>query len=499
MNILDLIIITFSPFNVLMLLAGFWIGMLFGMLPGLSGVTAVAVLMPLSYVLTPLQALIFMSAIYCTAVFSGSISGILFNSPGDTPAVFTTFDGYPLTLKGEPGRALIVDMVSSGIGGVVGVIIAMSFAAYFVNVALSFGPPEYFALGLFGLSLVSVIGTKYPMKGTISVLIGLLLACVGIDTVTGMHRFTFGNVQLMAGLDFIPVIIGLFAVAEVLNQFANFNFRKKLEKRLKDTALDVSFISKDDFKLCWPHWIRGSILGNFIGTLPGAGATIAAFLGYGVAQKFSKQPEEFGKGAIEGVAGPETANNASVGGAMVPLLTLGIPGSATTAVMLSVFLIHGLQPGPFLFMRSPELMYPIFISMILTNILIIVVPFFLVKHLVKILRVPYEYLGTTILFLSIIGAFAIHNRVYDVWIVFIFGIIGHIMTKYDYSPAGLILGLVLGPMVESGFRQSLVLFQGDLMGFIHRPITLTLIMLSLVFLLWPLLTLFRKKFFRRTE
>lgn len=496
MDVMDFLVITFQPINIVLIMAGLMVGIIFGMLPGLSGVTAIAVLTPFSYGMSPIQGLVLMSSIYCGAVYSGSISAILFNSPGDTPAVCTSLDGYPMALKGQAGRALSAAMMSSGIGGLIGVIIAMIGAASLVRVALRFASPEYFALGVLGLSLVATIGSKSVSKGVISVCLGLFAAYIGLDPVTGISRFTFKTVNLMAGVSFIPAIIGLFAVAEVFRQFAQIAERKKLELS-KGAKLDkVRLLSTADIKLCLPHWARNSLLGTFIGMLPGAGATIAAILGYGLSRQVSKNQKLFGEGALEGVAGPEVANNAAVGGAMVPLLTLGIPGSATTALILNVFLIHGLQPGPLLFVRTPELMYPIFIGMLFTNLLIIFVPLFIVKHIVKVLHIPYVYLGTTILFLCIIGAFTLNNRIYDVWVVFIFGIIGFLMARYDFSPAALVLGLVLGRLIEDGFRKALVMFGGNILEFTHRPIALGLLIFAFLLLASPAIKLLFKLIFK---
>ncbi|PKM89875.1 MAG: C4-dicarboxylate ABC transporter permease [Firmicutes bacterium HGW-Firmicutes-12] len=487
MAILQYLHIIFEPLNFALILLGLVIGIIFGMLPGLSGVTAVAVILPFSYSMSPVTALIFMSSIYCSSVYSGSISAILFKSPGDAPAFCTTFDGYPLTLKGEGQRALVAALASSGIGGIIGILIALVGATYLARIGLKFGPVEYFALGILGLSLVATVGNKSVAKGIISVSLGLLVSCIGFDSISGIQRFTFGSINLLSGVYFIPVIIGLFAVSEVFNQFSKLPARKKLEIKMKSKIEKMRFLSKEDVKLALPHWIRNSFVGAFIGMLPGAGATVSALIGYGISHRFSKNKDQFGKGAIEGVVGPETANNAAVGGALVPLLTLGIPGSATTAIMLSVFLIHGLQPGPFLFRNSPETMYPIFLSMIVINILILVIPYFLMKHIVRILEVPYEYLGSLILLLSVLGAYALNNRIYDVWIVFIFGVVGYLMNRYGFSPAALILGLVLGTMIEEGYRKSMILFRGDVMALFDKPIAVVLLLIALAILIFSIL------------
>lgn len=466
----------------LFMLAGLTVGMIFGVIPGLSGVTAIALLTPFTYGMAPIQAIILMSAIYCGAVYSGSISAILFNCPGDVPAVATSIDGYPMRLKGEAGRALSAAMVSSGVGGIVGVVIAWIGAAQLVQVVFEFGPAEYTALALLGLALVANIGAKDPIKGMVSVMLGLLLGCVGNDPVQGSLRFTFKKVYLYSGISFVPALIGIYAIAEVFNQYAHMRDRAKLEAiTSKDSGKYSGGLSKEDFKTAVPHWARNSIIGTLIGMLPGAGSTIAALVGYGVAKSTSKKhKQDFGSGTVEGVIGPEVANNAAVGGAFVPLLTMGIPGSSSTALILNVFLIHGLQPGPNLFTNQPDLVYPIFASMLIVNILILFVPKYLIKYIVKVLQVPFKYMGVAIMFVAMIGAFAINNRIQDVWLTLIFGLIGFLMTKYQYSPAAMALGLILGPILEKNFRQMLQIYRGEYSLFFSRPIAVVMTVIALI-------------------
>ena len=462
------------------MLAGLAVGMIFGVIPGLSGVTAIALLTPFTYGMEPIQAIILMAAIYCGAVYSGSISAILFNCPGDVPAVATAIDGYPMRLKGEAGRALSAAMVSSGVGGIVGVVVAWFGAAQLINIVFEFGPAEYAALALLGLALVANIGAKDPIKGMVSVMLGLLLGCIGSDPVQGSLRFTFGKVYLYSGISFVPALIGIYAIAEVFNQYSHIKDRQKLEALTnKDSGKYNGGFSKADIKLALPHWARNSIIGTLIGMLPGAGSTIAALVGYGVARSTSKNKKEFGNGTVEGVIGPEVANNAAVGGAFVPLLTMGIPGSSSTALILNVFLIHGLQPGPGLFSNQPQLVYPIFASMLIVNILILFVPKYLIKYIVKVLQIPFKYMGAAIMFVAIIGAFAINNRIQDVFLTLIFGLLGFVMTKFKYSPAAMALGLILGPILEKNFRQMLQINRGDLSLFFTRPIAMVMLAIAL--------------------
>ena len=460
---------------------GLAVGVVFGVIPGLSGVTAIALLTPFSYGMDPVQAIIMMSAIYCGAVYSGSISAILFNCPGDVPAVATSIDGYPMRLHGEAGRALSAAMVSSGVGGIIGVLIAWIGASKLVSIVFEFGPAEYTALALLGLALVANIGAKDAIKGMASVMLGLLLGCVGSDPVQGSLRYTFKKVYLYGGISFVPALIGIYALAEVLNQMSHMKDREKLEARTAEDSGDYKItLTKDDYKAAVPHWMRNSIVGTLIGMLPGAGSTIAALVGYGISKSTSKKKDNFGNGEIEGVFGPEVANNAAVGGAFVPLLTMGIPGSSSTALILNVFLIHGLQPGPSLFTNQPELVYPIFVSMLFVNILMLFVPKYLIKYIVRVLKIPFRYMGVGIIFLAMIGAFAINNRVQDIFLMLVFGLLGFVMTKYQYSPAAMALGLILGPILEKNFRQMLQICRGDYGQFLTRPLAVVMTAIAVI-------------------
>ncbi len=479
-----------DPVTFLIMLAGLFVGIIFGMIPGLTGITAIAILTPFTYGMAAIPSLILMSSIYCGAVYAGSISAVLFNCPGDLPAIMTAVDGYPMRQQGEAGRALVASMVSSGVGGIIGVIIAWIGAMSLIRIVLKFGPPEYFALAVMGLALVASIGAKNVFKSLVSAVLGLFLCTLGTDPLTGVGRFTFDIVALNSGVSFVPAIIGLYAVGETLIQFTTLRERREMERLSKtETLPKLTFLSKHDFTLSWPHWIRNSFLGCAIGILPGAGSTIAACVGYGLARLLGKEKEKFGHGAYEGVVGPETANNAAVGGAMVPLVTMGIPGSACAALILNVFLMHGLQPGPDLFTNQPQYVHPIFISMLLTNILIIFVPMLMVRYIVKVLQVPYEYMGAAIIFVAMVGAFSLNNRMLDVWITAIFGVMGFLLVRYEYSMSALTLGLVLGPMMERGLRHSLLMFGGDTSKILDRPVAMTLLTVAAIVLIVPYMTM----------
>lgn len=491
--VLESLLTVLQPLTLLYMLAGLLVGIIFGMIPGLSGITAIAVLTPFTYGMDAIPALILMGAIYCGAVYAGSISAVLFNCPGDLPAIMTAVDGYPMRQKGEAGRALVASMTSSGIGGIIGVGIAWIGAMSLIRIVFKFGPPEYFALAVMGLALVATIGAKDIFKSLVSVVLGLFLCTIGTDPLTGVGRFTFNIVSLNAGLSFVPAIIGLYAVGETLNQFTKLKERRAMEELSKSEKVPkLALLSKDEVKMGIPHWLRNSFLGCAIGMLPGAGSTIAACVGYGLSRLLGKEKQKFGRGAIEGVMGPETANNAAVGGAMVPLLTMGIPGSTSAALILNVFLLHGLQPGPFLFTSQPEYVYPIFISMLIANILIIFLPMILVKYIVKVLQVPYQYMGAGIMFVAMVGAFSLNNRIYDVWVTAAFGILGYLMIRYEYSASALTLGMVLGPMLERGLRQSIMMFSGDIGMFATRPIAMLLLAIAALVIIVPYGAVFYK-------
>ncbi|MDQ0338207.1 putative tricarboxylic transport membrane protein [Caldalkalibacillus uzonensis] len=478
--------IVFEPLHLFMILLGVVIGIMFGMVPGLSGVTAVSLLIPFTYAMDPISGFLVMVGIYAASVYGGGISAILFNTPGDAPAAVTTLDGYPLTQKGEAFRALGMAAFASLVGGLFSAVVLTLLAPQAAKVALSFGAPEYFALGMLALFVVASIDSENQIKAFISVLIGLFIATIGLDTVSGVSRYTFNISFLQAGVDFIPVIIGLFAVSEVLSRFHQRYFNVKYdftETNQKRFALPEK---RDISKVKWTL-ARSSVLGTIIGILPGAGATIASFLGYGSALRASKDKQSFGKGNIEGVAAPEAANNAAVGGALIPLLTLGIPGGAVTAVILSAFLIHGLRPGPLLFQYNPDIAYSIFIGLFLANIFMAILVLLSIRYIIRILNVRYEYLGVLILILSVVGTFAINNRLGDVWIMFVCGVVGFFLKKYKFSLASIILGLVLGDIIENGLRQGLMMTGGNFFAFFTRPVSGTILVLTILVLFAPVL------------
>jgi putative tricarboxylic transport membrane protein len=471
-----------DPYILLVVFAGTVIGIVVGALPGISGSTTTALLLPFTITMGPVPAIAFLGSIYCAANFGGSITAILVNSPGDPSASATAFDGYPMAVKGEAGRALGMSAVASAIGGIFSVIVLIVAAPLLARVAYSFGPPEYFALAVFGLSMVAMTGGDSAIKNLIAGAFGVLLATVGRDLTTGVERYTFGIHSFSDGIEFIPVLIGLFALTELLEQAS------QLGKRAGIAKLGAARLpSWDDMRKCSKAIWLGSGIGTFIGILPALGATTAAMIAYVETRRWSRNKDQFGKGAIEGVAGPEAANNAAVGGAMVPTLALGIPGSTTTAIILAGLIVQGVRPGPHLFTEQPLLLYAVFSSMLLANLLYLVLGLGFAKVFARISLIPPPLLWPAVFVLSVIGAYAPNQAMAEVWVAIAFGFIGFFMRRYGFSPAPLVIGLVLGRMVEETLKQSLLIFDLSWSGFLGRPIALTLFGLTVLFLLGPYL------------
>jgi putative tricarboxylic transport membrane protein len=450
-------------------------GVIVGALPGLSSSMAIALLLPFSLYLEPVPAIALLSALYCAGTFGGSITAILINAPGAPPAAATAFDGYPLAVKGEAGRALGISAVASSLGGIFSVIVLLFAAPFLARIAYSFGPPEYFALAIFGLSMLSSISGEGSIKNLIGGCFGLLIATVGVDLTTGVDRFTFGVPELYEGIRFIPVLIGLFAITELLSQ-AQILGQKKLSISLSAVKLP----SIADLRRVKNTILRSSFIGTFIGVLPAEGGTMAAMIGYNEAKRWSDKPEEFGAGAIEGIAGPEAANNAATGGAMVPTLALGIPGSATAAVILGGLQVQGLRPGPYLFEEQPALLYGIFFAMLLSNVLFLFVGLAGAKVFSRISLVPPTLLWPTVFALCFVGAYGLEQSMIDVWVMMVAGLLGFILKRYGFSPAPIIMGLVLGGLVETSLAQSMIIFDQQWTGFMGRPIALVFFSLALL-------------------
>jgi putative tricarboxylic transport membrane protein len=464
-----------EPYNLLIIMIGSSLGIMAGAIPGISGTMALALAVPITYVMDPATALLLLVALYASSVYAGSISGILFRTPGAPEGVAATIDGHEMAKQGRAGEALGVDIFSSVSGGLFGTVMLALIAPQLAKVALEFGPSEYFALAVLGLSVVSSLGTKNELKALISALMGLFVATVGIDKISGFNRFTFGTTTLLSGVNFIPAIIGLFAVAEVLNRVREMKEMGGIRARARAKLPSLELIKRLKGLL-----LRSSLIGTFIGILPGIGATTGAFVGLSEAVRWTKHPEKFGTGIPEGVAAPEAANNAACSGAMVPLLTLGIPGSAGTAIMLGAFLIHGLKPGPLLFMQQPTLVYTIFVGMFLANLSIIILAKVFIRYFSKVIELPYNILGPGILIFCVVGSFAIRNNFGDIWIMLIFAVIGFFMEKYGYPLAPIILGIVLGPIAEENLRQAMIISGNNPMVLIGSPLSAALIILSVL-------------------
>jgi putative tricarboxylic transport membrane protein len=465
--------ILLDPYMLWIILAGTILGVIVGALPGLSGSTTAALLLPFTITMSPVASIAFLGAIYCAANFGGSITAILINTPGDPSAAATAYDGYPMAVRGEAGRALGMSTVASAIGGIFSVIVLVIAAPLLARAAYNFGPPEYFALAIFGLSMLAAVGSDAGIRNLIAGAFGVLLATVGLDLTTGVERFTFGIPELSEGLNLVPVLTGLFAISEMLTQAGQLHI---IPERLGIKTMRLP--SMDDFRKCAKAIGLSSVLGTFIGILPALGATTAALISYNETKRWSKYKDEFGKGAIEGIAGPEAANNAAVGGSMVPTLALGIPGSATTAVILAGLIVQGVRPGPHLFTEQPTLLYAVFASMLASNLMYVVLGLFAAKLFARITLIPDAILWPGVLIFAVLGAYGPNQSMVDVWIMLIFGAIGYLMRRFGFSPAPLVMGLVLGTMVEETLKQSLLIFDQNWMLFFARPIVVALFIVT---------------------
>ena len=471
-----------DPQLLLVLLASTLGGVVIGALPGLNATNGAALLLPFTLSMEAIPAIASLVAIYCSATFAGAITAILINTPGTPASATTCLDGYPLAQRGEAGRALGLAVVSSTIGGVLSVICLMMAAPLLARMAYHFAPPEYFALTLFGLSMLASIGEGSPLKNLISGTFGVFLALVGVDMLTSVERFTFGSHDLYDGIGFVPVMIGIFGISELIVQASSLDKRKE---RVSMKAVQLP--TRDDYRQVWKAILRSSGIGTFIGILPAEGATVASMIGYNEAKRWSKTPEQFGKGAIEGIAGSEAANNAATGGAMVPTLALGIPGSATAAVILAGLMVHGIRPGPSMFTEQANFAYTIFWSMMLVNLLFLVVGLTGAKIFARVTLIPTQVLWPCVFMVSIVGAYALDQSMFDVWIVLISGIIGFFMRRYGFSVVPLAIGLILGEMLEQRLGQSMVMLDEKWWLMFTRPLALLFFCLTIAALFGPVL------------
>ena len=485
----------FSSKLLIVLFFGTLFGLILGVLPGLGPTTGGALILPFTMTLDPLSAIVLLTSIYCAGTYGGAITAILINTPGTPAAAATCLDGYPLAQKGEAGRALGMATVSSTVGGIFSVIILVFFAPLLAKLAYEFGQPEYFALAIFGLTMLASIGEGSPIKNLIAGAFGILISTIGKDFMTSIDRFTYGINELSEGIGFIPVVVGLFAISEMLTQSTT------LDQVFKRVALKaVKLPSLSDYKLTWKTILRSSGIGSFIGVLPAEGGTVASLIGYSEAKRFSKNPEEFGKGSIEGIAGAEAANNAATGGAMVPTLALGIPGSATTAVILGGFQIHGLRAGPYLFEQQPDLLYTIFYGMLLANFIFLVFGLLGAKIFSRISLIPRGFLWPSVFVFCLVGSYGLSQSMVDVYIMLISGVVGFFLRRAGFSPAPIIMGIVLGQLVENSLAQSIIIFDQNLFMFFTRPIAMTFFILTFLSLFYkPIKNLLteRKRIWRK--
>ncbi len=473
-----------TPFNIFVALVGVLLGTIIGVLPGLGGANGVAILLPLTFTMPPTSAIILLTSIYWGALFGGAITSVLFNIPGEPWSVATTFDGYPLAKQGQGGQALTTAFTSSFVGAFFSIVLITLFAPILAEVALRFGPPEFFAIQLLTFSSFVGLGGGNPLKSVVSILLGFILASVGLDIVTGQLRLTFGFTDLMKGFDFIVAVIGLFGIGEIL-----LSVEEGLRFRGARTGMNprVVFQTWKILPRYFRTFVRGSVIGFWMGFKPG-GATPASFMSYAFAKRFSRHPERFGHGELEGIVAPETAAHAAGVAAMLPMITLGIPGSPTAAVMLGGLIIWGLQPGPMLFVDNPEFVWGLIASMYTGNVLGVLLVLTLVPFFAAILRVPFAILTPLIVVVCAIGAYSVHTSMIDIWYMLIFGVVGYLFKKLDYPLAPLVLALVLGDMSENALRQSLIMSQGSLEIFVTRPIAAAVTAVAVFFFVLPVLT-----------
>ena len=482
-----------SPINLLSLLLGAIIGMIVGVIPGFGPSAGLAILLPVTFGMDPIGAIMMLAAIYYGAMYGGTITSILLNTPGESATVASTFDGFPLARNGRAGPALVMQAAASFVGGTVGVILITLLAPLFSQVSRSFGPPEYFLLAMMGmLTLLVMIGANWKL-GVISALIGFALGTVGVDLETGQGRYTFGSAELIGGIYFIPIAIGLFGLGELF-----YAFYAGLHRT--GTGGIVQYDKEERFWPTMQDWVstrmtmaRCSVLGFVVGVIPGAGATIASLMAYSTERSVSKTPERFGKGEMAGLVAPETANNAASSGAMIPLLTLGIPGSASTAVLLAAFLLWGLRPGPLFMEQNPELAWGLIASMYLGNMALLAISIFAIPLFVMMIKVPYRVLGPCIVVICALGTFSVHASFVETYLMFAAGIVGFFMRLYGFSPAALVLALVLGPLAEEALRQTLAISRGSFGIFFERAPSLWIMGVTVVLLaVLPLLNRFGK-------
>jgi len=475
--------VALTPFNIMLMFVGVTLGVIIGVLPGLGGANGIAILLPLTFTMPPTSAIIMLACIYWGALFGGAITSVLFNIPGEPWSVATTFDGYPMAKNGKAGAALTTAFTASFVGALVAIIMITFLAPLIARFALRFGPPEFFSVYL--LTFCSFVGMNKgsPFKVISAMMLGFALACVGMDTVTGQLRLTFGSHELMRGFDFLIAVIGLFGIGEILLSMEEGLKFSGAAAKIKSTIVWQTWKEMPKY---WATTVRSCLIGCWMGITPG-GATPASFMAYGMAKRFSKSGKNFGKGELEGVLAPEVANNAAGTAALLPMLSLGIPGSPTAAVLLGGLLIWGLQPGPLLFVEKPDFVWGLISSMYLGNLTALIVCLTCVPIFAAILRIPFSIIAPVIIVICGVGAYTVNNAMFDVWLMLGFGVIGYVFKKLDYPMAPMVLAMVLGARAEDSFRQSMLISQGSVDVFFSNYLVGSITTLALILLFWPLI------------
>ena len=480
--LLEALSLVLQPITLMNILLGVASGIFIGCLPGLTATMGVALVLPLTFGMDASAGILLLIGVYVGAIYGGSISAILLNTPGTPASAATALDGYQMARRGEAGRALGISTTSSFIGGTVSGVFLILISPQLAKLALRFSAPEFFMLAVFGLCIIASISGESLAKGFLSGGLGLLLATVGIDSITGIARFTYGNINLMSGINYIPIMIGLFAMSQALISVEELHF-----EQIVTTGVKHVIPRKEDWGVIGRSGLIFGTIGTIVGAIPGAGADIAAFIAYGQAKNMSKHPDSFGSGIPEGVAAPEAANNGVTGGALIPMLTLGVPGDAVAASMIGALTIQGLQPGPLLFQNNAPLVYSLFIGFFIANICMLLLGLSSLRFFTKVLSVPKAILIPTIFLLCFVGSYAIGNNIFDVVVMLLFGIVGYFLQKLKIPSSPAVLGLILGPMAESNFRRALLMSKGSVSTFFSTPICWVFFVLIVLSLVVPLI------------
>lgn len=470
---------------------GVFVGTFVGALPGIGPLVSISVVLPLTFGLDPTVALIMLAGIFYGAQYGGSITSILLNLPGTASTAVTALDGYPMTKGGRAGLALFINAVASFVGGSLAILLMMAFAPALARIALNFHSTEYFAVMLLGLIAASTLSAGSTLKSLVMVTLGLILGLVGMDMNSGAMRYTFGLLELTDGVSLIAIAMGLFGVAEIINKLATppSDTPKAIARHI---PLKSMLPSRAELSTLWAPVLRGSAIGSIVGALPGAGPSIASFMAYAFEKRVSRTPEKFGKGAVEGVAAPEAANNASVQSAFIPTLSLGIPGDVVMAVLLGAMMMHGVVPGPQFISNEPAMFWGLIVSFWIGNVMLLILNLPLIGIWVRIISIPNHILTPAVMFFICMGSYSINNSVFDVFVTLLFGVVGYLFMVFNFHPAPVLLGFILGPLMEENLRRSLVVARGDPLVFLERPISLVLLLMSATLLLWPLIKLLRK-------